>query len=30
MIYLGMFAGSKTSTEEDFQIAEFAGDSMAV
>jgi hypothetical protein len=26
-IYFGMFAGSKQSTEEDFQIAEFTGDS---
>jgi hypothetical protein len=26
MIYLGMFANSKQSTEEDFQIAEFTGD----
>ena len=27
LIYLGMFAGSKQSTEEDFQMAEFTGDS---
>jgi hypothetical protein len=26
MISLGMFAGSKQSTEEDFQMAEFTGD----
>jgi hypothetical protein len=27
IIYFGMFAGSTQSTEEDFQIAEFTGDS---
>jgi hypothetical protein len=27
IIHFGMFAGSKQSTEEDFQIAEFSGDS---
>jgi hypothetical protein len=26
IIYFGMFAGSKQSTEEDFQMAEFTGD----
>ena len=27
IIYFGMFSGSKQSTEEDFKIAEFTGDS---
>lgn len=27
IMYFGMFAGSKQSTEKDFQIAEFTGDS---
>jgi hypothetical protein len=27
MIYFGMFAGCKQSTQEDFRIAEFTGDS---
>ena len=27
IIYFGMFADSKQSTEEDFQMAEFTGDS---
>jgi hypothetical protein len=26
VIYFGMFAGSKQSTEEDFKMAEFTGD----